>query len=76
METCNFHVIFFNEFKLGHSAAQATRNINMAFGKGSVNSDEQLPVGLRCILAGDTSFDNKPVRRLPFPIARLSMNES
>ena len=33
----DLRILFLYEFKLGHSAATASRNINSVFGKGSVS---------------------------------------
>lgn len=35
MNSHEIEIIFLYEFKLGHSAAKAARNINMAFGEGN-----------------------------------------
>ena len=37
MEKKQLRAIFLYEFKLGHKAAEATRNINSAFGQGTTN---------------------------------------
>jgi len=37
MENKEIRILYLYEFKLGHTAADATRNINTAFGKGTVN---------------------------------------
>ena len=38
MERTLIRVIYLNEFKLGHNAIEASRNINEAFGQGTVTN--------------------------------------
>ena len=42
----DFHLFYFYEFKLGHNAAEASRNINQAFGDTST-SKKMLNIGFK-----------------------------
>lgn len=64
METRDFRVIFFYEFKLGRSAAEAARNICKAFGEGSVN-ERTIRRWFAKFSTGDTDLENQPRGRPP-----------
>ncbi|XP_025154763.1 histone-lysine N-methyltransferase SETMAR-like [Harpegnathos saltator] len=57
-------IIFLYEYKLDHSAAEATRNINTAFGEGSV-SDRTIRRWFEKFRSGDTNLDNLPRGHAP-----------
>lgn len=59
METRDFRIIFFYEYKLGHSAAQSARNINHAFGEGSAN-ERTIRRWFSKFSSGDTILENQP----------------
>ncbi|EZA58510.1 Histone-lysine N-methyltransferase SETMAR, partial [Ooceraea biroi] len=60
-------IISLYEFKLGHSAALATRNINTAFGEGSAN-ERRTRRWFEKFRSGDTNLDNLPRGHAPFVI--------
>ncbi|EFN81026.1 Histone-lysine N-methyltransferase SETMAR, partial [Harpegnathos saltator] len=64
MENKEMRIIFLYEYKLGHSAAEATRNINTAFGEGSV-SDRTIRHRFEKFRSGDTNLDNLPRGHAP-----------
>jgi hypothetical protein len=58
MKNRHFSLIFFYEFKLGHNAAEITRNINAVFDECTANK----PTGRRWFkkfYSGDMSFENE-----------------
>ncbi|XP_025159766.1 histone-lysine N-methyltransferase SETMAR-like [Harpegnathos saltator] len=64
MEGKEMRIIFLYEYKLGHSAAKVTRNINTAFGEGSV-SDQTIKRWFVKFRSGDTNLDNLPRGHVP-----------
>ncbi|XP_045296070.1 uncharacterized protein LOC123577824 [Leopardus geoffroyi] len=52
-------ILFLYEFKLGHSAATASRNINSVFGEGSV-SERTIRWWFEKFRSGDLSLKNEP----------------
>ncbi|XP_012225710.1 histone-lysine N-methyltransferase SETMAR-like [Linepithema humile] len=56
MENKEIRLIYLYEFKLGHSAAEATRNINTAFGEGSA-SERTTRRWFKKFRSGDTNLD-------------------
>ncbi|RLU17526.1 hypothetical protein DMN91_009761 [Ooceraea biroi] len=67
MENKEIRIISLYEFKLGHSAALATRNINTAFGEGSAN-ERRTRRWFEKFRSGDTNLDNLPRGHAPFVI--------
>lgn len=55
----DLRILFLYEFKLGHSAATASRNINSVFGKGSV-SERTIRWWFEKFRSGDLSLKNEP----------------
>ncbi|XP_045842696.1 UPF0547 protein C16orf87 homolog [Meles meles] len=55
----DLRILFLYEFKLGHSAATASRNINSVFGKGSV-SERTTRWWFEKFRSGDLSLKNEP----------------
>jgi transposase len=64
MENKEIRIIYLYEFKLGHIAAEATRNINTAFGKGTV-SERTTRRWFEKFCSGDTNLDNLPRGHAP-----------
>jgi histone-lysine N-methyltransferase SETMAR len=58
MKNRDFRVIFLYEFKLGHNAAEAARNINAAFGNETA-SERTIRYWFEKFRAGDTSLENE-----------------
>ncbi|XP_058563017.1 uncharacterized protein LOC131499193 [Neofelis nebulosa] len=55
----DLRILFLYEFKLGHSAATASRNINSVFGEGSV-SERTIRWWFEKFRSGDLSLKNEP----------------
>ncbi|XP_039097120.1 UPF0547 protein C16orf87 homolog [Hyaena hyaena] len=55
----DLRILFLYEFKLGHSAATASRNINSVFGEGSV-SERTVRWWFEKFRSGDLSLKNEP----------------
>lgn len=64
MENKEIRIIYLLEFKLGHSAAEATRNINAAFGAGTA-SERTTRRWFEKFRSGDTSLENLPRGHAP-----------
>ena len=58
MKNRNFPVIFLYEFKLGHNAAQATRNINEDFGDNAAD-ERMVQRWFKKFKSGDTKLENE-----------------
>ncbi|XP_028018748.1 histone-lysine N-methyltransferase SETMAR-like [Balaenoptera acutorostrata] len=59
MSSKDLRILFLYEFKLGHSAATASRNINSVFGEGSV-SERTIRWWFEKFRSGDLSLKNEP----------------
>lgn len=66
MNNRDFRTIFLYEFKLGHSATQAARNINGAFGKDTAN-ERTVQRWFAKFRSGDMSLENEE-RGRPGPV--------
>jgi len=62
MKNRDFRAIFLYEFKLGHNAAEAARNINGAFGDGTA-SERTIRFWFEKFRSGDTSLENEECGR-------------
>jgi hypothetical protein len=58
MNNREIRVIFLYEFKLGHNAAEATRNINQAFGEDTAK-ERTVRWWFEKFRSGDMSLENK-----------------
>lgn len=58
MNNRDFRAIFFYEYKLGHNAAQATRNIIGAFGELAI-SERTVQWWFKRFKSGNTNLDNE-----------------
>jgi len=74
MENKEIRILYLYEFKLGHTAAEATRNINIAFGKGTVN-ERTTRRWFEKFRSGDTSLDNLPRGHAPSAIDNAVVKE-
>ena len=64
MEKKQMQTIFFYEFKLGHRAAEVTRNINSAFSQGTVN-ECMVQRWFQKFCDGDESLEDEEGRGCP-----------
>ncbi|EZA53796.1 Histone-lysine N-methyltransferase SETMAR [Ooceraea biroi] len=64
MEKKQLRAIFLYEFKLGHKAAEATRNINSAFGQGTAN-ERTMQRWFQKFQNGDESLEDEEGRGRP-----------
>lgn len=65
MESKKIRIIFLYEFKLGHSAAEATRNINTAYDESQV-SKRTMRRWFEKFCSEDTNLDNLSCGHAPF----------
>ncbi|CAK9831326.1 Histone-lysine N-methyltransferase SETMAR [Anthophora retusa] len=64
MDIKQVRVIFLYEYKLGHKAAAATRNINSAFGEDTVN-ERTVQRWFKKFRSGDESLEDEDGRGRP-----------
>jgi transposase len=64
MNKREIYIIVLNEFKLGHNAANASRNINMAFGEAST-TERKIQRWFQKFRSGDMSLEEEEGRGRP-----------
>lgn len=74
MEKREIRIIYSYEFKLGHTASEAAKNINAAFGEG-IASDRTIRRWFEKFRSGDTNLENEPRGHKPAAIQDLDLKQ-
>lgn len=74
MDKKEIRIIYLYEFNLGHNAAEATRNINTAFGNGTA-SDRTTRRWFEKFRSGDTDLENMPRGHKPTVIENTILKD-